>query len=152
MPKKRFRSEEKMRLFEACCREHDLKITPQRVAIFKELVSTYEHPSAVVIYEKVKRLYRNISLDTVNRTLLTFHKIGLARIVEGSGDPKRFDGNPEPHHHFRCVTCGKILDVFSDQYREIEVPAGLSEQCVVLTAVVRFEGYCDTCKVSPDIP
>jgi Fur family peroxide stress response transcriptional regulator len=150
MARKNSRLEEKMRLFETSCREHDLKITPQRAGIFKELISTYEHPSAVTLYEKVKKVYPNISLDTVNRTLLTFHKIGLARLVEGSGDPKRFDGNPEPHHHFRCVNCGKILDVFSDRYGDIEIPAKIRERCVVLTAVVRFEGYCDTCKGAED--
>jgi Fur family peroxide stress response transcriptional regulator len=150
MGRKISRSEEKMRLFQTSCREYDLKITPQRVAIFKELISTREHPSAVAVYEKVRKLYPNISLDTVNRTLLTFRKIGLARVVEGSGDPKRFDGNPEPHHHFRCVNCGKILDVFSDRYSDIEIPAEIKERCVVLTAVVHFEGYCDTCKGAQD--
>ena len=100
------RTEERLLSFESICREHGLSITPQRVAIYKELISSSEHPSAITIYKKVSEYYPNISLDTVNRTLLTFHKIGLAKAVGGSGDPKRFDPNLEPHHHFRCVRCG----------------------------------------------
>ena len=89
--------EEKLRSFESLCREHSLSITPQRVAIYKELISSEEHPSAVTIFNKVREYYSNISLDTVNRTLLTFHKIGLAKIVESTGEPKRFDPNLEPY-------------------------------------------------------
>ncbi|NIT41784.1 MAG: transcriptional repressor, partial [Gammaproteobacteria bacterium] len=104
------RTEERLLSFESICREHGLSITPQRVAIYKELLSSLEHPSAIMIYKKVSEYYPNISLDTVNRTLLTFHKIGLAKAVGGTGDPKRFDPNLEPHHHFRCISCGEIID------------------------------------------
>ena len=66
--------------FESICREHGLSITPQRVAIYKELLSSLEHPSAIMIYKKVK-YYPNISLESIE---LTFHKIGLAKAVGGT--------------------------------------------------------------------
>ena len=64
------RTEERLLSFESVCREHGLSITPQRVAIYKELISSSEHPSAITIFNKVREYYPNISLDTVNRTLL----------------------------------------------------------------------------------
>ena len=142
------RTEERLLSFESICREHGLSITPQRVAIYKELLSSLEHPSAIMIYKKVSEYYPNISLDTVNRTLLTFHKIGLAKAVGGSGDPKRFDPNLEPHHHFRCVSCGKIVDFKSESYDTLEVPPELEEKFVVMEKIVHLEGYCDNCKSS----
>ncbi len=142
------RIEERLLSFESICREHGLSITPQRVAIYKELLSSLEHPSAIMIYKKVREYYPNISLDTVNRTLLTFHKIGLAKAVGGSGDPKRFDPNLEPHHHFRCVSCGKIVDFKSESYDTLEVPPELEEKFVVMEKIVHLEGYCDNCKSS----
>ena len=142
------RIEERLLSFESICREHGLSITPQRVAIYKELLSSLEHPSAIMIYKKVSEYYPNISLDTVNRTLLTFHKIGLAKAVGGSGDPKRFDPNLEPHHHFRCVSCGKIVDFKSESYDTLEVPPELEEKFVVMEKIVHLEGYCDNCKSS----
>ena len=134
--------------FESICREHGLSITPQRVAIYKELLSSLEHPSAIMIYKKVSEYYPNISLDTVNRTLLTFHKIGLAKAVGGTGDPKRFDPNLEPHHHFRCVSCGEIIDFRDEFYDTLEIPAEIKEKFVVLEKKVHLEGFCDQCRAT----
>ena len=141
-------TEERMLSFESICREHGLSITPQRVAIYKELLSSLEHPSAIMIYKKVSEYYPNISLDTVNRTLLTFHKIGLAKAVGGTGDPKRFDPNLEPHHHFRCVSCGEIIDFRDEFYDALEIPAEIKEKFVVLEKKVHLEGFCDQCRAT----
>jgi Fur family peroxide stress response transcriptional regulator len=77
------------------CREAGLKITPQRLAVYKVLLGSAEHPSAEAVFRKAREVLPNISLDTVNRTLLTLSEIGAALVVEGSGDAKRFDGNLE---------------------------------------------------------
>jgi Fur family peroxide stress response transcriptional regulator len=142
------RTEERLLSFESICREHGLSITPQRVAIYKELLSSLEHPSAIMIYKKVSEYYPNISLDTVNRTLLTFHEIGLAKAVGGSGDPKRFDPNLEPHHHFRCISCGEIIDFRDEFYDALEIPAEIKEKFVVLEKKVHLEGFCEQCRAT----
>ncbi len=142
------RTKERLLSFESICREHGLSITPQRVAIYTEIISSSEHPSAVTIFDKVREYYSNISLDTVNRTLLTFQKIGLAKVVESSGDPKRFDPNLEPHHHFRCVRCGKLVDFKSESYDALEIPQGLNEKFVVMEKIVHLEGLCEHCRMS----
>jgi len=139
-------SDERLRAFERVCRENGLSITPQRVVIYKELISSGQHPSAVMIFNSVRKYLPNISLDTVNRTLQTFHKIGLAKLVESSGDPKRFDPNLEPHHHFRCLECGKIVDFKNPSYDALEIPAQIAKRFVVVEQVVHLEGYCDVCK------
>ncbi len=142
------KTEERLRSFESICREHGLSITPQRVAIYKELVFSAEHPSAVTIFNKVREYFSNISLDTVNRTLLTFYEIGLAKVVESSGDPKRFDPNLEPHHHFRCISCGEIIDFRDEFYDALEIPAEIKEKFVVLEKKVHLEGFCDQCRAT----
>ena len=138
--------EEKLRNFKKICREHGMKITPQRVAIYEELSSSNKHPSASTIHKKIKHYYPNISLGTVNSTLLVFAEIGLARVVESSGDPKRFDPNLQPHHHFKCIKCGKIIDFQSSMYDDISVPVEIDEKFVVLRKKVHLEGLCDRCK------
>jgi len=101
--KKHDSSKQKMADFKAKCRQTGLRITPQRLAVYQELVKSREHPSADMLYRKVRKILPNISLDTVNRTLLTLAEIGAAFIVEGSGDVKRFDGRLDNHQHFMCV-------------------------------------------------
>ena len=133
--------------FERLCRRHGLRITPQRVAIYHELCSSKKHPSAITIYVRVRKRYPNISLGTVNTTLLTFARIGLARVVESSGDPKRFDPDLAPHHHFRCIRCGRIVDFTENAYDHIAVPAGIKRKFVITAQKVHLEGFCDRCKV-----
>ena len=141
-------NKDRLQVFESVCREHGLNITPQRVAIFRELISSSEHPSAITIFNKVRGYYPNISLDTVNRTLMTIQEIGMAKVVESSGDPKRFDPNLEPHHHFRCVKCGKIVDFTNESFDGLKIPPEIEEKFVIINKRVHMEGFCDKCRKS----
>jgi Fur family peroxide stress response transcriptional regulator len=132
--------------FEAKCRENKLKLTPQRFGVYQELLRAKDHPSADAIFRRLRNIFPNISLDTVSRTLLTFHKIGLASIVEGSGVPKRFDANREQHHHFRCLDCNRIIDIYDESFDTISIPEKIQQQCVVTTKTVHLEGLCGKCR------
>ena len=131
--------------FAALCRKKGLKVTPQRIAIYRELVKTDEHPSAEMLYDKVRRVLPNVSLDTVNRTLLTLSEIGAAFIVEGSGEAKRFDGDMEKHQHFRCTKCKRVIDFCHEPFDNIDVPAEIEGRFTVLRKSVYLEGICDLC-------
>jgi Fur family peroxide stress response transcriptional regulator len=131
--------DDRLRFFEGICPEQGLSITPHRVAIYRELISCPDHPSAVTILNNVREYDANISLDTVNRTLLTFQRIGLAKIVESTGDPRRFDPNLEPHHDFRCIGCGRIIDSRDESCDALGVPAEIKENFVVLGKKVHLE-------------
>jgi Fur family peroxide stress response transcriptional regulator len=137
---------EKMEALRARCREAGLKITPQRMAVYQVLIESKQHPSAEVVFRKVREVIPNISLDTVNRTLLTLADIGAASIVEGSGDVKRFDGKLETHQHFKCVKCKRIFDFHYKPFDNIEVPKNISRRFTVLRKTVYFEGVCDLCR------
>ncbi len=76
------------------------------------------------VFAEMKRIFLDISLDTVNRTLLTFSKIGIIKNVEGYGEPRRYDPNIENHHHFRCITCSSIIDFDFKPYNDILIPGG----------------------------
>lgn len=127
------------------CRGHKLKITPQRVEVYKALIASGDHPSADSVYDKVRQVLPNVSLDTVNRTLNTLSRIGAAFVVEGSGDVKRFDGNLENHHHFKCIKCRKIFDFQYEQFDNIQAPKKLEEKFKVLRMTVYVEGLCQGC-------
>lgn len=135
-----------MKVFLDKCKEHNLKMTPQRLSIYKELSKSKDHPHADVIFRKVRKTFPSISFDTVNRTVLTFAKIGLVNIVEGYGDPKRFDPNTDSHHHFRCMQCNKIKDFHSKAFDDLRVPEEIKRQFVVLRKRVCVEGLCEQCQ------
>ena len=136
----------KMDAFQANCRKAGLKVTPQRMAVYKVLIESEQHPSAEMVFRKVRQVIPNISLDTVNRTLLTLAEIGAALVVEGTGDVKRFDGQLETHQHFKCVKCKRIIDFHYKPFDNIEVPKNISRRFTVLRKTVYFEGVCDVCR------
>ena len=136
----------KKQAFEQRCQAAGLKMTPQRMAVYTELIKTDEHPSAEKLYRKVKKIFPNISLDTVNRTLLTLSEIGAAFVVEGSGDPKRYDGNLKNHQHFKCIKCNRIIDFHHKPFDNIKVPASVGRNFIVLRKTVYLEGIRNVCK------
>jgi Fur family peroxide stress response transcriptional regulator len=137
---------DKIQEFKKICQAHRLKITPQRIAIYQELFNSDTHPAADTIYQVVKKEYTNISFDTVNRTLLTFAKIGIVEVVEIFGGAKRFDPNVTNHHHIHCTQCGKILDFYSRAYDNLAVPDGVYEQFQVVSKRVILKGICKECR------
>lgn len=131
--------------FEGLCRTAGLKITPQRIAVYKVLIGSTEHPSVDSVYRQVRSELPNISFDTVNRTLVTFSEIGAAFIVQGTGDVKRFDGNLIGHQHFKCIKCKKIIDFHHPPFDNIELPECVEAKFTVLRKTVLLEGLCDLC-------
>ena len=143
--------EEKLTEFEGLCRKKKLKITPQRIAVYKALIASDDHPTAEEVYRQVRQELSNISLDTVNRTLHTLTEIGAAYIVEGTGQPRRYDGGLEDHQHFRCMKCGSIIDFHYEPFDDIRVPDQLEQEFTILRKTVYFEGICKQCMKSKNI-
>ncbi len=138
--------DKKMDAFQAKCRQAGLKVTPQRMAVYKVLLETKEHPSAEMLFKKVRKVFPSISLDTVNRTLNTLSEIGVAFIVEGSGDAKRFDGNLDNHQHFKCVKCKRVIDFYHKSFDNIKVPKSIGGKFTILRKAIYLEGICDLCR------
>ena len=105
--------------FRVRCKQHNLSMTPQRLAIYSELIKCKNHPDSEEIYNKVRKHFPDISLDTVYRTLSKFSEIGIASLVEGYGETKRYDPDTSRHHHLRCLQCNKIVDFYNDGFSGI---------------------------------
>ena len=133
-------------LFIEKCKQHNLKITPQRIAIYREIIKSKKHSSADNIFQIIRKEYPNISFDTVNRTLVTFSEIGIVEIVESFGGARRFDPILDNHHHLHCISCGEIIDFYHDEYDSLVVPVEIQKQYTVLNKRVVLNVICDKCK------
>jgi len=128
------------------CHAHHLKVTPQRVAVFKALQSLKkEHPSAEMVYCQVRKNSPHISFDTVNRTLLKFAEIGIVDAIKGVKGPRRFDPVRDGHHHFHCIRCGAVFDFENPEYDEFGLPENIEKKHRVLGKQVVLTGLCSRC-------
>jgi len=120
-----------------------LKVTPQRLAVYREIASRSDHPSAEELYESLKDKIEGISLTTVYRTLSSLEKAGLVQRVPTLKDKVRYDARVEPHSHFLCLECGRIYDlevlpeVDPERLKEVGEPVSCSLMCY---------GVCRECR------
>lgn len=87
-----------------------LKITPQRVAIFKAVYELKNHPSAENIIDYIKEKNPNISTATVYKVLDTLVENNLLIRVKTDKDIKRYDAVMSNHHHLYCAETARIED------------------------------------------
>jgi len=143
---KRSGSGDALARFKAECRKAGLRITPQRAAVYRQLLGSREHPSATMVFEQVRKRFPDVSLDTVNRTLATIADLRLAKVIPGCGGAKRFDADLTSHQHLRCVKCGKIIDFEFPAFDNMKLPREIREDFTVLTKTVYVQGICSKCR------
>lgn len=132
-----------------------MRLTRQRLAIYRELTSRFDHPDVERIYQAVKPKVPQISLFTVYRTMNALESADMVLRVATWKGHARYDGNVEEHGHFLCEKCGRLDDV--------EMKEGCDEmldharECVeggvVHRVDVMMSGVCESCMSAlPAIP
>ena len=91
--------------------ERGIQPSAQRVAVADYVLYTTDHPSADLVWAKVKRSFPMLSRATVYNTLNLFTEKGLLRELVLAEGKVVFDPKLEPHHHFLDEETGEIVDV-----------------------------------------
>lgn len=144
--------ERRLDRLQAAARAAGVKLTHQRLEIFRALASSHEHPDADAVYRAVRRRLPTVSLDTVYRTLWTLHDLGLVATLGPQRDRIRFDANLEPHHHFVCVRCGLVRDFQSEPLSNLPLPEEVTALGSVHDAHVEVRGTCQPCRRARPVP
>ncbi|NUN12263.1 MAG: transcriptional repressor [Myxococcales bacterium] len=127
-------------------KEAGVKLTHQRLEIFREIVLSAEHPDAETIFRAVQKRVPTVSLDTVYRTLWKLHDLGLVTTLGPQRDRVRFDANLDPHHHYICVQCGLVRDFESSELDGLRLPEAVSQLGTIMNAHVEVRGLCSRCQ------
>ncbi|AJA48737.1 transcriptional regulator PerR [Clostridium pasteurianum DSM 525 = ATCC 6013] len=126
-------------------REKKLKLTPQRIAVYKYLQSTKEHPSAETIYKALQTDYPTMSLATVYKALKTLTEVNLVNELNVGEGNFRYDSNVCSHPHIQCVCCGRVDDVENVSFTNLNDKIAEFTDYKVLTNKVYFYGVCKDC-------
>ncbi|MDD3471449.1 MAG: transcriptional repressor [Syntrophaceae bacterium] len=131
--------------FTEVCRREGVKLTYQRLVIFKEIARTEEHPDAETVYKRVRKKLPTISFDTVYRATSTLEKLGVISRLHINSDRMRLDANTRPHHHFVCKKCGLIRDVYIAGLEDFKIPDDISGCDQVQSLHIELKGICCDC-------
>jgi len=127
------------------CEEADIKLTHQRLEIFKELMSGMDHPSAEDVHSRLQVRMPTVAIDTVYRTLATFDELGIARKLHLANKRNLFDINLTPHHHFVCDRCRKVEDVYWPDFDKTSLPEAVTGIGKVRSRHLELQGLCKSC-------
>jgi Fur family ferric uptake transcriptional regulator len=128
--------------------EKTMRLTNQRQVILEELQKVKSHPTASEVYDMVRKRLPRIGLGTVYRNLELLADYEIIKKLEIGGEQKRFDGNPMPHYHIRCIGCGRVDDVEMDLCAELDEKAASCSGYKILSHHVEFRGTCCDCTKS----
>ena len=137
--------EDRIALFRKVCREQGIKVTPQRLEIFLEVIGSKNHPSAEDIFSRIRQRMPTVSLDTVYRTLTTFDQCGLITKIHCFEDKTRFDPNPDDHHHLVCKRCKGIVDFHWPELDLSKLPKGTEDWGRIDARQLQLRGICAKC-------
>ena len=135
-----------MEEFERICRSRGLRITHQRLEIFREFAVSAGHPTVENVFNHIRRRLKTISMDTVYRTISTFEKYGLIKRVNFLDNSTRFDINLAVHHHLVCSRCKSIEDFYWPDFDEMKPPKTISHWGRIDVKRVVISGLCSSCK------
>lgn len=137
--------EERMQHFETVCCDQGIKLTHQRIEIFREVAQTGDHPDADLVFQRVRQRIPTVSLDTVYRTLWLLNDLGLVVTLGLTRERTRFDANLESHHHFVCRQCGFTRDFYSEDLDNIVLPDSIGSFGEIEATHVEVRGICREC-------
>jgi Fur family ferric uptake transcriptional regulator len=122
-----------------------MRMTKQRRLILGELRRVNDHPTADLLYDRVRKHMPRISLGTVYRNLEILTALGEIQTLELSGSQKRYDGIPAKHYHIRCLHCGRLDDAPIAPLSRLEDELYESTVYTIMGHRLEFMGLCPEC-------
>ncbi len=132
----------------ATLRQHGYKLTPQRRAVVRTIVSSQGHLTPTAIYEKVHQEYPDIGLVTIYRTLDMLDKLGLICEVHAVGNRRSYlvRRPSEHHHHLICSDCGAVVDFTNCDLGELEQRLSQETGFEIKSHLLELLGRCQNCQ------
>ncbi|HEX8969180.1 MAG TPA: Fur family transcriptional regulator [Chloroflexota bacterium] len=135
----------------AALKQRGLRMTPQRQLILDAVASMRGHLSAEQVYQHVVRVFPDVNISTVYRTLEVLEELGVVRHTHFHSGVAQYERTDTvPHQHIVCSRCGADTEV------EVEVLQPLAEE---LTRRYGFEadlvhsaivGICRGCQAAEE--
>ena len=119
------------------------RFSHQRERIYRAVLESGDHPTAEMVYHRLKPELPRLSLGTVYRNLQQMAREG--RLAEVDGPVTRFYAVTRPHTHFQCRFCGALMDLEAMPYDEALDRAAAAQGYQVTGHSLVFTGACPRC-------
>ena len=127
-------------------KEKGLKLTPQRMVIFRILSECNQHVTVDQVYQRASVEYPMLSPATVYRNMEQMVESGLLKHLDLGGTSMRYDTNLEEHHHFVCTKCGVVSDVYLEKVNySLDQTRSHFGKAQINSLDLHLQGICGEC-------
>ncbi|PAQ07652.1 Fur family transcriptional regulator [Mesorhizobium temperatum] len=103
------------------CKEHGLRLTAPRKVIMQVLLKSTDHPDAVELHRRVRKIDPGIAIATVYRTVNMLRDKGvLERHTFADGRARYETADHEHHDHLVRVDTGDVIEFRSDEIERLQ--------------------------------
>ncbi len=135
-----------MKNAEMLLREHQIKVTPQRLSIVGEL-DGHVHMSVEELYEAIKKKFPSISLATVYKNINAMMEKNFILEVKIPNKKSKYELAKASHSHVLCQECGKVEDISLDLHDLTAKAANMTDYKIKEDALI-LSGVCPACRAS----
>ena len=137
-----------LQVFQDYIRRRDLRRTPERERILREIFEIHGHFDVDGLYVQLKQKGVKVSKASIYRALPLFIDCGLIREVdfsEGHWHYEHIYGHSH-HNHLRCLGCGKILEFETPALDHLEEHLARKYGYHIKGHHLQVQGYCPACR------
>ncbi len=122
-------------------KEYNLKVTPQRVAIVKELYYN-GHMNIDDLYKKLLEKFPSISLATIYKNINAMIEKVFLKEVKLPNAKAVYELIKEEHSHLVCSSCGIVEDIYVDSSTLVNT---MKTDFKIENTSIVFSGTCAKC-------
>ena len=130
-------------------RQSGHRITPKVRAVLKLFVERGSVLDPFEVRAKLQPQFKGVGLPTVYRILESLANCGVLLTAANPDRQLRYylcrDIDKEHHHHFICLQCGKVEEVYLCLMDEVEKYVQRRLKATVQNHLLQIEGLCSKC-------
>lgn len=120
----------------------------QRERIYEIISASKDHPTALRVYEQLRKETPSVSLGNLYRNIGILLEEGRIASRDIGNGVVRYDAIIGDHCHFVCERCGSVSDFDMPLHREITEEARRRSRHDIRGHSIQFHGVCRMCKLS----
>ena len=130
--------------YESLLREHNLKVTPQRLGILS-LMQKAGHLNVEELFKLIKKQFSSISLATLYKNINAMLETSLIAEIKIPQHKSKYEIAKEPHIHLLCQNCDEFIDVSVNIDTIVDEVSKKSHYQLLDSSIVLC-GICEKCQ------
>ena len=125
----------------------DLKLTPERETVLKEITSLNGHFDIEELYVSLRNKGIKVSRASIYRTIPLLVESGILEEIKTIEKHTCYEYTfgKKHHDHLICLGCGKIIEFYSETLEKIQDEVCKKENFNGVRHLLEIQGYCQRC-------